>query len=71
MTFYEILKSGKKITISGKTYDPATFDYHGGAVWVKSPGLGYFPHNQFTDTPAALDEHIKNMLADGLKIAIE
>lgn len=70
--FFEFLKMGKKIRIDGKrNYTPAEFDFHGGKIWVDSPALGYFPHDNFTSNPQAFENHVKNMVKEGFTVDIK
>ena len=68
--FFEFLKMGKKIKIYGGNFTPSTFDYHGGAVWVKNQALGYFPHDDFTSNPRAFENHVAKMIESGLNVTI-
>lgn len=70
MTFYQILKAGKKIIIdtTGTNYTPTTFFYKNNKIWFSNPELGTAPHPVFT--PATFNKHIIQMIKENFNIII-
>lgn len=72
MTFYAILKAGRKIKIEdrrGTGYDPAEFWLDGGRVFCWGPEWGTMKRDDMS--AAQLNAHIKRMIAEGFTIIIE
>ena len=71
MTFYQIIKAGKKLTVDtkGTGYTPTTFFYKDGKIWLKNRELGTFPHPTFNGQ--TFNNHIAEMLKEGLNIITE
>lgn len=72
--YYSILKSGKKITIKddNKVYAPTTFYCEGDDVRFDNKEFGYdCVHKPFTTDHNAFEEHVNNMLAEGMTLVIK
>lgn len=70
MTFYQIIKAGKKIIIdtTGTNYTATTFFYKNNKIWFSNSELGAAPHPTFT--PAVFNNHIEQMIKENFKIII-
>ena len=70
MTFYQIIKAGKKIIIdtTGTNYTATTFFYKDKKIWFSNNEIGTAPHPTFT--PAAFNKHIENMIKENFKIVL-
>lgn len=70
MTFYQILKAGKRIVIdtNGTNYTPTTFFYKNNKIWFSNNEIGTAPHPTFT--PGAFNNHINKMIQEHFNIII-
>lgn len=68
MTFYGIIKAGKRIIVdtTGTKYTSTAFYLKDNRIWLENDELGTFPHPTFT--PKTFNEHITNMLVEGFNI---
>lgn len=68
MTFYQIIKSGKKLTVdtAGTPYTPTTFYLKDGKIIFSNKEIGEAEHPTFT--ARTFNAHIEQMLAEGFNI---
>ncbi|KAB0577210.1 hypothetical protein EI53_01232 [Fusobacterium naviforme] len=69
MTFYEMMKHGGTIEISGKGFCPAKFWREGKAIYCDTPTLGKRAKRDDM-TAKKLNEHIRAMITEGFEVRI-
>lgn len=73
--FYDYLKNGGYIRIESDNKHnigyTATVFYRGNtAVYAYNKELGDFPHEKFTNNPAAFDAHVQKMLDEKFRVVL-
>ena len=73
--FYNYIKSGGYIRIENDGintvgYTPTTFYAGNNTVYAYNKELGDFPHEKFTNSPAAFNAHVQKMLDEKFKVIL-